>query len=206
MDLHFNLPHGLVHLSAFWIFNSLVIICPGFYSMPFKAWILILYKEGFRKNRRFWFFFPRHKELLCYRTQWIVWRWIWTNKYFKLSIGLLVKSCRRLRDMKITQTDDDECFPRSKWAIAGIKTRKRILLLNLDVEENEEGQWFAICNFFFPHSGRKFPSGFGIYFCQTNLCPEKPIFCPKKIKVSSKYRLVMMTYVSMIQEGFNILL
>ena len=53
--------------------------------MLFKTWILNLFKKIPLKQKVLIFFF-KHKELLCYRMQWIMFRVIGTNKYFKLSI------------------------------------------------------------------------------------------------------------------------
>lgn len=114
--------------------------------MLFKTWIWSYIKRVSIKTEGSDFFF-RHKELLCYRMQWIMFSVIGTNKYFKLSIWLLVKSCKLLANVKIIQTDYDEFCPRIKGTVAGIKTRTRILLLHLSVEGNDEGQGFAIYSF-----------------------------------------------------------
>lgn len=92
-------------------------------------------------------------------------------------------------------------FPEANALLLELKRERGFLLLNLYVEGNDEGRWFAIYNlfFFFPPEQEKvskFQSGCDMYFFQTNLCSEKPIFWPEKIEIPSKYWPVTMMSIS----------
>lgn len=130
--------------------------------MLFKTWILNLFKKIPLKQKVLIFFF-KHKELLCYRMQWIMFRVIGTNKYFKLSIWLLVKSYQLLSKRANNLDGLWWILSQKKWTIARIKTRKRILTAWFVCG----GKWWrmAICYLqFFPRSRRKFQSGFDMFF------------------------------------------
>lgn len=154
MYLHFILLHGLVHMSAFCIFCRLVVIqvfTRSFLRREFWSYI------EFPLKQKVFFFFFRHKELLCYRTQRIMFRLLLNKHIFQIihmTIGQILQTASKHENNSdwvwwiLFQKQMNYCW---------IKTRKEFycsICMWREMMKDSD----LLLRIFFPHSSRKFQS------------------------------------------------